>query len=103
MPLLSPQQLNPILEAAGFLKDDKDLKSILDKNGMSKGEIVEEIANIMRGGESGHLKLRAAELGAKMQKMLTDDSSVSLPSITIVIKDSAFSEINPILIPRESV
>lgn len=102
MALLSPQQLHPVLKEAGLLSDEKDLKSLLDKNGLDKNSIIEEIANVMRGGESGHLRLRAAELGAKMQKMLNDDSSLSLPSVTIVIKDSSFSDINPILIPRES-
>jgi hypothetical protein len=63
-------------------------------------EIAENIATIMRLGDSDNVKLQAAKLGAQMQEMLDTDESTRQMSVTIVIRDNENIDINPILIPR---
>lgn len=103
MPLLSPN-INAALQAAGLqgIKDDSpDIRKQLDRAGLSTDEILSQIQQEMVGAESAASRLKAAEMGLKMQGHLKE-AQVPIPSITIVINDPGSQKgINPILLPRE--
>ena len=102
MPLLSPSQIHEVLKPVipAGQPQSKTLKNLLDHSGLSQVEIAENIATIMRLGDSDNVKLQAAKLGAQMQEMLDTDESTRQMSVTIVIRDNENIDINPILIPR---
>ena len=58
------------------------------------------LSSLLRSGENDGVRLRAAEMGLKLNKLLGDDSQRPDFSVTINIVDSEFTSLNPILIPR---
>lgn len=103
---LDPSQIHKVLKETNLRParqtDDSpksDFKDLLQRNGLSEDEVLESIGSVMRGGESDQVRLRAAELGAKLHGFMQPDLA-QMPSVTIVIKDAQVGEINSILIPR---
>lgn len=90
------------LKAAGIIKktDGPDLSGDLERVGLTGLEVLNTVANEMRSGETSQVRLKAAEIGLKLNGYLKGDDSPMAPHVTIVIKDSQYTEINPILIPR---
>lgn len=107
MPLIDPiiePNFSSALKSAGLLSSnpEESLQQSLDKVGLSKVEVLDTVANIMRGAETSQTRLKAAEIGLKLNGMMSkDDNAVNVPHVTIVIRDS-HHQVNPILIPRNT-
>ena len=104
MPLISPQQLHSALRQAPVkeLSKKSDLTELLKDNSLTPDEILMNLSSLMRSGENDGVRLRAAEMGLKLNKLLGDDSQRPDFQVTINIIDSEFASLNPILIPREN-
>jgi hypothetical protein len=107
--LLNPKQMNPngireVLRAADLApasSSKSGLSQLLEDANLTAPEVLMEVGNLMRIGETGQIRLRAAETGLKLNGLLDSDEGSRIPfTVNIVIKDSQFTEINPILIPR---
>ena len=100
---LDPSQIHQVLKATAPKKSEETEKSafkdLLERNGLSEEEVLESIGSVMRGGETDQVRLRAAELGAKLHGFMQPDLA-NVPNITIVIRDAEVGSINSILIPR---
>lgn len=112
MPLMNPNQLTSgikeVLKVSKIAPDDafeeeggkqKKLKTLLHENGLSPQEVLYEVGSMMRTGETGTVRMRAAEVGLKLNRLLDEGGGTPF-QVNIVIKDSQFASINPILIPR---
>ena len=100
MALLNPHQINKVLAEAHLVQPaSSDLESLLQRNGLTANDVLEEIGNMMRGAESASVKIRAAELGAKLNGLLKGDEVAQVPVVNIIINDSEHI-FNPILLPR---
>lgn len=109
--LLSPNQLNPsgihtVLKESGIVKPERDLNSkddlqkLLRDSNLSKEEVLSEVGLLMRTGETGSVRISAAKIGLQLNG-LGSDEEIKVPfQVNIIIKDSQFTEVNPILIPR---
>jgi len=107
MPLIDPMQFpkfDAALKEAGLISKDRDsspLQEDLDRVGLGKLDVLNTVGDIMRTGETSQNRLKAAEIGLKLNGLLSrDDNAIQVPHVTIVIKDSQHTDINPILIPR---
>lgn len=111
MPILNPTQiLEPILpqyatalRVAGLLNNDRSkFDQQLESCGLGPVELFDTVSDVMRNSESNRDRLKAAEVGLRLNGLLAkDDSGITAPSVTIIIKDSQYTEVNPILIPRK--
>ncbi len=102
MPLLSPNQIHAALKPALREKSEKtNLLSLLEDANLTPQEVLENLASLMRSGETDGVRLRAAEVGLKLNGMLTDTNTKPDFTVTINIMDGEFRDLNPILIPRE--
>ena len=77
-----------------------DLSVLLEEAKLSPAEILSQVGELMHYGETGAIKARAAEIGLKLNGMLSSDDGIRIPIVNIIIRDSQYTEINPILIPR---
>lgn len=106
MPLLSPSQihqaLKPVQSLAKRENGKTELSELLANNNLSPDEILMNLSSLLRAGENDGVRLRAAEMGLKLNKLLGDDSQRPDFSVTINIVDSEFTSLNPILIPRNT-
>src|ERR1035438_6063208 len=104
MPLLSPSQIHAALRPAQNLvkatSKRTELSELLADNNLSPEEILMNLSGLLRSGENDGVRLRAAEMGLKLNKLLGDDSQRPDFSVTINIVDGEFTSLNPILIPR---
>ena len=112
MPLLSPSQLNPglskALEVAGMrqpskkrdLKDSADFDQLLEEKGLDAAAVLEQVGNLMKYAEAEPTRLAAAKLGLQLNRILEDDDLKKVPVVNILIQDSEYTQINPILLPR---
>jgi hypothetical protein len=87
-------------EALGTKSDPSNLKNLLNDAGLSPAELLDSLGSLSRCAESDAIKLRAIELGAKLNGLLSEDTIKSVPVVNIIISDQSFSGVNPILIPR---
>src|ERR1043166_6005199 len=104
MPLLSPSQIHQVVRQETPLREKKEdqkkeLEILLENSGLTASEILESVSNIMRCGDSDTVRLRAAETALKLNGLMERDGHESV-SVNIIIHDSEFTSINPILIPR---
>ena len=104
MPVISllptETQIKKTLREAGLATQKADLKELLNDAGLSPGELLDQLGSIARCGDSDAIKLRAIELGAKLNGLLSEDTIKQIPVVNIVINDHQFEGINPILLPR---
>lgn len=100
---LDPSQIHQVLKHASPATTSKSepsaFKDLLETSGLGEEAVLESIGSVMRGGESDQVRLRAAELGARLHGFMQPEG-LNIPSVTIVIKDSQVGSINSILIPR---
>ena len=103
---LEPSQIHQVLKQTGLRQPKatedssrSEFKDLLESNGLGAEEVLESIGSVMRGGETDQVRLRAAELGAKLHGFMQPDLA-AMPSVTIIIKDANVGDINSILIPR---
>lgn len=108
MPLLSPKaltEIHQVLKPAATKPttelDESSISALMDRKGLSEEELLEHLGNILIGGETSAVKIRAAEIALKLkghlQNKQNDGGNVF---VSINIQDSDFSGANPILIPR---
>jgi hypothetical protein len=101
MPILNPKGLQEVLRSATLSKRGKgDLSNLLEDASLSKEEVLANISSIMRSADSDGVRLRAAEMGAKLNGMLDQDNGKQVPVVNILIQDSQIAGFNPILFPR---
>jgi hypothetical protein len=102
MPILNPSQIHEVLRTSGIMpeKSDKmDLKNLLEKNNLSPADLLDHLSSIARCGETEASRLKAVEMGLKLNGMLQANEAMP-PNVTIVINDPEYCLTNPILIPR---
>src|SRR5437016_4118811 len=101
MPLLSPSQIHQVLrqELPQREKRGESLEILLENSGLTAPEILESINNLMRCGENDSVRLKAAETALKLNGLLDREGHENV-SVNIIIHDSEYTSINPILIPR---
>jgi len=104
MPKLDPSQIHEVLKQTGIRKSSsprgkEEIKDLLENNSLGAEDVLDTLGSLMRGAENETTRLRAAEMGLKLNGLLQNDQ-VAAPSLTIVIRDKASAEVNPILIPR---
>ena len=103
MPLLNPIKtiaVEEVLKEARKEQAKKSLKDILDST-LPVEEIIEAVADVCRDGASQSVKLRAAEVGARLHGLLRNDETPVVPVVNIIIRNKdSLQEVNPILIPR---
>jgi|SRR6266853_3108147 len=108
MPLLNPSQIHKVLSTSGVspraaagATSPSDLLNLLEKSNLTPEEVLEQLRSLMMIADSDSTRLRAAELALKLNGMLnTGDNGVAMPVVNIIIRDSEYTQINPILIPR---
>lgn len=101
MPLLSPTQIKSVLKESG-VRTKKELQEILDSNGLGPDQVIEELGSTIRGADNSATRLRGLETALKLNGLLRNDQESIIPNVTILIRDSQY-EVNPILIPRETI
>ena len=102
MPLLSPSQIHQVLRQelpSKKVEGKESLEILLENSGLTAPEILESINNLMRCGENDSVRLKAAETALKLNGLLDRDGRETV-SVNIIIHDSEYTSINPILIPR---
>ena len=108
MPLLSPKQPTPQIAAALKLaglgqeksQTSQDFDELLEEKGLSAPSVLEEVGKLMVYGENENTRLAAAKLGLQLNRMLEDDDLKKVPVVNVIIQDSEYTQINPILVPR---
>lgn len=53
----------------------------------------------MRTGDTSSARLSAAKIGLQLNGLL-DQDAIKPMNVTIIIQDSQFNQVNPILVPR---
>jgi hypothetical protein len=99
MPLLQVQQVKRALRESG-ISDKNEIQKLLELEGLGPGEVISELASVMRGADNSATKMRALDTALKLNGLLKNDEGVLAPTVNIIIHDSEFSGANPILIPR---
>ena len=109
MPLLSPSQLNPgiaqALKEAGLEKKPKlqkqNLEVLLEENGLGSSSVLKQVGDLMVFAEQENTRLAAAKIGLQLNRLLdSDETGSKIPIVNILIQDSEYVNLNPILIPR---
>lgn len=107
MPLITPSQIHKVIKAeiapsdrAAEKQTLTKLSKLLEDANLTAPEVLENLSSMMRSGESDGVRLRAAETALKLNGLLDSDTEKNQFSVQIIIKDSQFASINPILIPR---
>ena len=106
MPLINllpteSQIKSTLREASAFRRSPPEpLKELLNDAGLSPAELLDQLGSISRCADSDAIRLRAIELGAKLNGLLSEDQIKQIPVVNIIINDHQFDGINPILIPR---
>lgn len=101
---LDPSQIHQVLKHTSptpskSSEDRSGFKELLETSGLGEADVLEAIGSTMRGGETDQVRLRAAELGARLHGFMQPEG-LNIPNVTIIIKDAQVGSINSILIPR---
>lgn len=102
MSLLDPRQIHEVLRRETSVaprRNRTELSQLLEENNLSAPEVLDQLSNLMRCGETEGNRLRAAELALKLNGLLTPEDNRDF-TVIININDSQFTDVNPILIPR---
>jgi hypothetical protein len=103
MPLLSPlspASVKEVLKEAKTISKSANLEELLEANGLGPEEVLQNLGSLTRCAEVEGNRLRAIEMGIKLNGMLRDDEGLKVPIVNIIINDSEYVGVNPILIPR---
>ncbi len=91
------------LKAAGIVnttKKETRLEQILENNGLSLEDAVEELAKIAKYAEKEETKLRATELALKLNGVMRDDIKREAPQVIFRIEASGNVSLNQIFCPE---
>jgi len=117
MPLIKPE-IQKILRASGLDVSEPSeapvgsISEKLDNAGLSKDELAEELSIIIKSSCNESLRLRAIESALKAHGVLKENQPITVPSFTVIIKNSAAASdetttdttnLNDILFPRASL
>lgn len=112
MPLLSPAALTEIHQVLRPTAAKQNLEGVdpsaaadflalMDLKNLSEEDLLEHLNNILIGGETSAVKLRAAEIAFKLKGHLQNrQDGPGNVHVNILIQDSEFGGCNPILVPR---
>ena len=102
MALLDPKQIYEVLksEKPKPAASPENLKGLLEQNGLSPNEVLEQLSHQLMTAETPATRLRAAEIALRLNGLLDSENTKPDFHVTINILDSEFSSINPILLPR---
>ncbi len=112
MALLSPTQIHPQqikaalqehrieAEKAGEALNAGSVRELLAKHQLTADDALEQLRDVMVGGESSAIRHRATETALKLNGLLDKDANKQDFHVTINILDSEFNKMNPILLPR---
>lgn len=109
MPLLNPSQIHKVLSNSGVSPSPRrepvegsasNLREMLEDNGLGPEKLLEQLREITMVADSDGTRLRAIDTGLKLNGLLAKDEMNYAPVVNIIIKDSEFASVNPILIPR---
>ena len=82
-------------------KDQTEIQQIFSKHGAGIEDVAKEISNIMSRGENEGVRLRAAEMVAKVHGILAEiDDNVKIPEIKINIIGSENKTLINLVMPR---
>lgn len=101
MPILTPE-IKKVLKSVGLNQDKPEgssLEDSLDSAGLSLESTLNTVSHIMDHGDTDTIRLNAANTALKLRGLMKD-AGATVPSVTIVIRDSGAPLVNPILIPR---
>lgn len=108
--ILNPSQIHKVLSNSGVSPSRAeratnpeavgDLRTLLAENDLSPTQLLEQLRGLTVIADSDGTRLRAIDTGLKLNGLLAKDDVVNIPVVNIIIKDSEFASINPILIPR---
>lgn len=108
MPLIRPE-IQKVLRAVGLEKEESPgtASEKLTAAGLSQDRIAEELTEIATSSGNEALKLKALETALRVHGALKDQTQVAIPSFTVIIQSASgetiSSDVNPILIPRQSL
>ena len=118
MALLSPSQLNPQIQKAlkisgldpgpvnpANLANPANLRAdfeiTLAKSGLDAPTVLKQVGELMVYAEQENTRLAAAKIGLQLNKLLdSDEAKIGPPIVNIIIQDSEYINLNPILLPR---
>jgi len=109
MPLLNPSQIHKVLSNSGVSPsprviappgEEVALRDLLESHDLSPSNLLEQLRSLTMTADSDSTRLKAVDTGLKLNGLLAKDDQVNIPVVNIIIKDSEFASINPILIPR---
>lgn len=109
MPLLNPSQIHKVLSNSGVSPslreprkegESSDLRKMLDDANLGPENLLEQLRSLTMMADSDSTRLKAVDTGLKLNGLLAKDELSTVPVVNIIIKDSAYVDINPILIPR---
>jgi hypothetical protein len=113
VPLIKPE-IQKVLRASGLDTSEPSeapqgsISEKLDRAGLSKDELADELSIIIKSSGNESLRLRAIEQALKAHGVLKESQPVAVPSFTVIIKNSTPSldtnsdSLNQILFPRAS-
>src|SRR5690349_5241070 len=109
MALLNPSQIHKVLSNSGVSPsprvprdpgEEVALKDLLESHDLSPSNLLEQLRSLTMMADSDSTRLKAVDTGLKLNGLLAKDEMSMVPVVNIIIKDSEFASINPILIPR---
>jgi hypothetical protein len=98
LPILTPE-IKKVLKSVGLNQDKPEGSSLEDSAGLSLESTLNTVSHIMDHGDTDTIRLNAANTALKLRGLMKD-AGATVPSVTIVIRDSGAPLVNPILIPR---
>lgn len=107
MPIISAG-VQEALRQSGIVKDresedESDINSILDSEGLSLRETIQNLKDVAQGADTSSARLRANEIALKLRGTLREQAPAP-PTFNIIIQDSGsentINGIDRILIPR---
>lgn len=104
MPLLNPSQIHEVLREELPAQNQKSqepesLSKLLKRANLTSEEVLDHVSSEMRTGDTSSARLSAAKIGLQLNGLL-DQDAIKPMNVTIIIQDSQFNQVNPILVPR---
>lgn len=109
MSLLNPSQIHKVLSNSGVSPppraiaspgEESSLKQLLIDHELGPENLLEQLRALTMMADSDSTRLKAVDTGLKLNGLLAKDEMNYAPVVNIIIKDSEFASVNPILIPR---
>jgi hypothetical protein len=97
--LLKPQKTTAV--DLGEATSAAAISDLLDREGLTEEALASHLNNLILGGDTSAIKIRAIEDALKLHGHLQNRQDTgSNVHVNIIIQDSEFGGANPILVPR---